>query len=384
MNLIQRHLFASLAGMCIGGVLLFVFVLLTGNAMRDIIGLLADGRLSLGMFLRMLALLVPYAVSFAMPLGILIGILILVGRLSANRELTALKASGVSLWSVGAPILLFALTASVLATWINAYFAPQARASYRDLLNDLVRSNPLSFVVPRAFIHDFPGYVLYVGAKDGEQMRSFWLWELDDELRAVRLLRAESGSFRYDIERDALLLTLQEGFTELRSERNPDDLTAISPTLSFESTTVMLPLDRILGRAHRPLKVSWMSLDLLRERRSALRNTLGSEALDPEVRAEVKEDLAEVQFQISRNFAMAFSIFSLALVAIPLGIKANRSETYVNAGLALVLALTYYFSIIVMGWMDRTPGAHAELLVWIPNLGCQALGLTLFVRAARH
>ncbi len=383
MNLVQRHIFASLSVACVGGVLLFVFVLLTGNAMRDIAGMLADGRISFALFFQLLVLLVPYAVSFAMPLGVLIGILILVGRLSANRELTALKASGVSLWSVAAPVLLFALMATMLAVWINAWYAPSARASYRDSLSNLVRTDPLRFIIPRAFIHDFPGYVLYVGEKDGDLMREFWLWELDAERRAVKLLRAESGAFRYEMERDALILTLRNGFTELRDERDPDNLTGVPPTVSFQSTSVLLPLDRLLGRAHQPLKTSWMSLDRLREQRERLRAEIRLET-DAGARRALAEDLAETQFYISRNFAMAFSIFSLALVGVPLGIKASRSETYVNASLALALALGYYLAIVLVGWLDRSPSARADILVWIPNVVCQVLGLALLLRAARH
>ncbi len=383
MNLIQRHILASLAVACLGGVLLFVFVLLTGNAMRDIAGMLADGRISFALFFQLLVLLVPYAVSFAMPLGVLIGILVLVGRLSANRELTALKASGVSLWSVAAPILLFSLMATMLAVWINAWYAPSARASYRDSLSDLVRSDPLRFIIPRAFIHDFPGYVLYVGEKEGDLMREFWLWELDAERRAVKLLRAESGAFRYEMERDALILTLRNGFTELRDERDPDNLTGVPPTVSFQSTSVLLPLDRLLGRAHQPLKTSWMSLDRLREQRERLRAEILGETA-PEAGRVLAEDLAETQFYISRNFAMAFSIFSLALVGVPLGIKASRSETYVNMSLALALALGYYLAIVMIGWLDRSPAARADILVWIPNFVCQALGIALLLRAARH
>ncbi|MCC5840796.1 MAG: LptF/LptG family permease [Opitutales bacterium] len=383
MNRIQRYIFSSLAVTCTAGVGLFVFVLLTGNAMRDIVGLLADGRIPFLLFTQLLFLLVPYAVAFAMPLGVLIGILVLVGRMSANRELTALKASGVSLWSVSAPILLFSLIATVFTVWINISYAPSARASYRDILNDLVRNDPLRFIVPRTFIHDFPGYVLYVGEKDGIQMREFWLWELDEDRRAVNVLRAEEGSFRFDVERDALVLILRNGHVEMRDERNPDNLAEIRPSVSFRDTSVLLPLDRILGRAHRPLKTSWLNLERLLERREDLRAQL--RAPPPEFdESQTRGDLAEVQFFISRNFAMGFSIFSLALLGIPLGIKASRTETYANLMIALLIALAYYLAITMIGWADRNPAARADIWVWAPNIACQVCGIALLLRASRH
>ena len=200
----------------LSGILLFVFILITGNAMRDILGLLANGTIPFSLFLELLWLLVPYAFSFAMPLGVLIGILLTMGRMSANQELTALKAAGISLYSIAAPVLFVALCGSMLAVYINTIHAPQARASYKSILNDLVRTDPLRFIVPRAFIHDFPGYVLYVGEKEEGRMKEFWLWELDDQKRAVRLLRAEEGTFVFDEKTDSLVLTLVEGFAELQ------------------------------------------------------------------------------------------------------------------------------------------------------------------------
>ncbi|MEY3000077.1 MAG: hypothetical protein RL648_291, partial [Verrucomicrobiota bacterium] len=240
MKILTFHLIRSVTLTSLAGIGVFVFILITGNALRDIVGLFAEGVLPLHFFRDLLLLLVPYAFSFAMPLGVLIAILLVMGRLSANQEWTALRAAGISLWAVAAPVLFVALCGSLLAAYINAVHAPAARASYRAILNDLIREDPLRFIVPRAFIHDFPGYVLYVGEKEDDRMRQFWLWELDSQQRAVRLLRAEQGSFSFDESKDALILTLREGFTELRDAANPDNLQALQPTLSFRDATIRL------------------------------------------------------------------------------------------------------------------------------------------------
>jgi lipopolysaccharide export system permease protein len=269
MRILSQYLAGSVAGGSLAGILVFVFILITGNAMRDILILLADGMIPFSLFFELLVLLIPYAVSFAMPLGMLIAILLFMGRLSANNELTALRSAGISLWTVAAPVLVVALFGSLIAAYINAVHAPSARASYKDILNDLVRTDPLRFIVPRTFIHEFPGYVLYVAEKDEERMRNFWLWELDEQKRAVRLLRAEEGVFVFDEASDSLILTLRNGFTELRSEKNPDDLQPIQPTLSFRDARIRLPLANILGAAHRPHKLSNTSMPELQARRLA-------------------------------------------------------------------------------------------------------------------
>ena len=53
---------------------------------------------------------------------------------------------------------------------------------------------------------------------------------------------------------------------------------------------------------------------------------------------------------------MAFSVFSLAIFGIPLAIQVGRKETYANLAIALIIAMTYYFLIIVVSWLEGKPG----------------------------
>ncbi len=384
MTILSRYLARSLLVTSVGGILIFVFILITGNVLRDSLTLLAQGTLSFGVFVRLLGLLVPFAFSFAMPLGVLVGVLLVMGRLSANHELTAIKAAGISLYAVAAPLLLVAVLGSVLAAYLNAVHVPAARASYRAILNDLVRADPLRFIVPRTFIHDFPGYVLYVGEKEGDRMRQFWLWELDEQRRAVRLLRAESGEFEFDESQDALILTLAGGYTELRDPANPDNLRAVQPTLSFRDARIRLPLANLLGGGHVPRRISHYSLGELLELERSARARLAGEALAAADRESARADLVRARYQISRRFAMACSVFALALFAIPLGLHVGRTETYANIAVALAIAMVYYLALVVIGWAENNPRARPDLLLWLPNFTAIALGFVLLRRAQRH
>lgn len=377
---LYRYIFGSVLGACLGGVGVFVFVLITGNAIRDILGLLADGRLTLGIFAQLLLLLIPYAVSFALPLGMLIGILVVMGRLSASHEITAMKASGISLKRISLPVIAVALLGVLVSGYINSWYAPAARASYKRILSDLVRSDPLRFIIPGTFVSDFPGYVIYVGEKSGGNLRDFWIWELDAEKRATKLLRADRGNFAFDAETDSLVLTVENGFTEVRDEKNPDALDKINPVLSFRRTSVRIPLASLLGTHHRPLTLSFFTLPELWTHLGKLQ-ARAPETQEPTALAKLRRDLTETRYQISRRLAMAGSILSLALLGIPLGIQANRTETMANAGIAIALAMSYYAAMLVVDWTKSNPSVYPYLVVWIPNLLCAGIGLWLIRRA---
>jgi len=387
MTLLQRYIFRAVVFAGVASVGLFVFVLLVGNVLREILGHLASGRLSLALFLELLYLLIPYVVSYALPLGLLTGILIVLGRMSARGEIIAMRSVGISLWSTAAPIFAVVLIGIAVAAFINNYQAPNAKTKFRTLLAEAVREDPLRFVVPRVFVKDFPGYVLYVGAKNENSLRGVWIWELDEDGRVIRLHRAAKGSLRYDPGEEQLVLTLSEGYSEMRNENDPDDLQSIRPTLSFrEAPRIRFPLDGYFGKKRTRISYSSLNLDQLRERiqkESKRLEEMPADAAASLERQVIEKDIVRSRLQIQKNFAMAFSVLSLAIVGIPLGIRVGRKETHANIAIALALAMVYYFLIVVLGWLEKHPEWRPDLLVWTPNLIFQGVGVLMLVLAAR-
>ncbi len=365
MNLIHRYLFREVLIASLMSVALFVFILLAGNALRDIAGLVASGQLSFPVFLRLMALLIPYVVAYALPLGLLTGIMVALGKLSSNRELTAMRTTGLSLFYLSAPIVLIALLGVALSLAFNFYYTPVARTQYKEILARVVRDNPLNFLQPRTFIKAFPGYVVYIGQRDGNTLRDFWIWELDDEDRVRLFVRAESGYVDYDAAEAAIILTLVNGTGERRRPDDPEDFSdPHMMTLFFRELPIRLSLDRILGRTTVRRKLNMLNAHQLFAEWNRVRRlpVAGVDEAGPAI------DRVRIQMQIQRNLAMGFSVFSMCLVAIPLAIRIGRKETYANFALALGLALSFYFLMVVVSWLESRPALRPDLLIWLPNL----------------
>ena len=121
LSLLHRHILKEIlvaTGLAMG---LFIFVLLVGNALRDVAELVVAGKLDFWVFIKVLGLLIPYVVSFALPLGMLTGTLIALGRLSSQREITAMKSAGLSLYQIAAPVFLIAFVGMAAAVVINLH-----------------------------------------------------------------------------------------------------------------------------------------------------------------------------------------------------------------------------------------------------------------------
>lgn len=380
LNLLHRHVLKEILVATCLAMGLFIFVLLMGNAMRDIASLVAAGKLDFVIFAKLLGLLIPYVAAYALPLGMLTGTLMALGRLSSEREITAMKSAGLSLYQIAAPVFLISFVGMVIGVIVNLHYAPQSRTAYKQLMVSAVSENPIGFIEEKRFIDEFPGYVIYMGGRDGSTMKDFWIWELDEEKRVKLFLRAAEGVLDYNKADKALVLTLKNGTAE---QRDPDDTQSLSNepmrSLFFGELPIELPLDKLFGEeGKRRVRMKEMTFAQLMETRE---KALLKEAESGEG---MSEGRLKVQVHIQKNFAMAFSVFSLAIFGVPLAIQVGRKETYANLAIALVIAMTYYFLMIIVSWLEEQPALRPDLLIWLPNIIFQSVGFFLIHRSSRH
>lgn len=372
MNLLQRHIFKSVFFTCLVAAGVFAFVLIVGNAFKDLLGYLLAGQLSIEAFLKLSALLVPYVGAHALPVGMLTGVLLVLGRMSAQQEITAMRAAGLGLGFVARPILVIAAAGVCVSLMLNFYFMPHARTVYRSTVNEAVRKNPLSMIVEKTFIRDFPGIVVYAGRKTGGELGDVWVWKLDKEKRVTEFLRAKTGRVNYDENENVMKVVLSETFSDRRNPKNPENFANTDTQVSMGEVAVDIPLGNIFGGRALFRNDSLLTLDelLARKKQLALEN---APAL-PRMRVAVA---------LNEKAAGSLTILAFALMAIPLGIKVSRKETSANLGIALLLALSYYFLNVMVSWIDRMPALRPDLWAWLPPVLFIGVGAWLYRRVER-
>jgi lipopolysaccharide export system permease protein len=266
----------------------------------------------------------------------------------------------------------------VASLLINFQFMPVARLAYQREFADAVRQNPLSFIVPKTFIRNFPDRVIYVGEKNGDVLKDIWIWELDKQKRVLNSGRAAAGRIVFDEAAAKLILSLDALQVEVRDKKDPEDTAKIHSGGASDHATFDLPLGMLSGESRVEKKLKWFTFPQLMQEWFRLNRP--DESLSKDEQA---KQLMRVQITIHEKLATAFSVLSFALVAIPLGIKVSRKETSANLGLGLLLALGYYFASIMAGWVDNYPALRPDLIVWLPNILFQGLGLWLFYKVDR-
>jgi lipopolysaccharide export system permease protein len=369
-------------------VFVFTLMLLLGNVIKQILYLLVNRQIGLGLAFHGILLLIPYVLAFSLPIGMLTATLLVFGRFSADQELMAARASGISLVSLVAPVLLAGVAVGGVCAWLNLDFAPASHAASKELLASAGRNRPLVFLLSNQYV-PFGKYQVFAGRvhSDGTNLDNVIVSEYDPEGALVRWAKAPRGIVQIDY--DARQITLR--LPDMTSfERDKDGW---APMVNGDLPLEPKPFPRVDELP--PVGISDMTFRQLRAELARQERGLGGvpprgasrEALlqaRKETRAAESQTVMPVLVCMNQQVAFSFACLGFTLIGIPLGIRAHRRETSVGVATALVLVLIYYsFLVLGQAWAAR-PERYPCLIIWLPNFIFQAVGAVLLWRINRR
>ncbi len=369
----------------------FTFVLVLGNGLKEVLQLLINHEVTLGTACEALALLIPYVLAFSLPVGMLTAALLVFGRLSADQELTAAKASGISLLSLAAPVLLLSVAVSAVCAWLNFDIAPASRLAYKTILFRTGMERPTI-----ALQNNQPMSVGLYGisaariAPDGTNMEDVVVTE--DETNGVMKSWAHgaTGTIALNLTNKTILITLQHA---IEDQRGNNGLWAPGFTGAGADLSFTIPFGAV-DQSVLQIPLSEMTLSQLLRRKDQVERELAMAPLPRgnaqlrQAQREFNENLSSrtitpVLFYLHRQVAFSFACVGFTLVGIPLGVRGHRRETSVGIAVALALMLAYYsFIVLAQAWINH-PERGPQYIVWLPNFVFQAAGAVLLWRANR-
>src|SRR5438445_7438250 len=173
MRILTRYILGEVVSHAVIGMAVFTFVLFTRDLGR-IFDLVVRNSAPLPSILQIFFFTVPVALTYTIPMGVLVGILIGLSRLAADSEITAMRASGIGVWTFLRIISLFVVVAWMLALVNGLYVAPESQAAL-GRLQDRLKSSQASFEVqPRVFYEGFPKLVVYVNDVKSARGAASW------------------------------------------------------------------------------------------------------------------------------------------------------------------------------------------------------------------
>jgi len=363
-------------------VAVFTFVLLLGTVLKEILMLLVNGQARIGTVLEAVGLLIPFVCVYALPMGLLTATLLVFGRFSADQELTAARASGISLLSLVTPVLMLSLLCCALSAWFNMDLGPRSRVLYKNLILR-ASADLMNVQVPAGRpIYEFPGYILFVGENRGGNLKDVRILQFGSDTNAVTTtIRAPQGRIEMDKTNNQLVVHLFDTTSIIFKEGR---------AIFISSPEWLQPFDLKVATNHvyKP-KIDDMTFWQLQARARDLERLdipadvgTSSEELHAQFH-DVEKLIEQYRAEMNRQIAFSFACFGFALVGIPLGIRVHRRETNVGIAIALVLVLVYYSFVILGESLASRPEFAPHLIFWLPNLIFQAVGVVLLWRANR-
>ena len=352
-NYIYRELLLLTAA--IVGVLTFLFVTLD---LVRMIQLIMYTDLSIWITAKFVLLLIPPTLTLTIPTSLLAAVLIVFGRMSSDRELLAIKASGIGLAPIVAPVIIVAALCSLLDFWLTASVEPKCREEYSQMKHEIVTSNPQALFTPEIVLDKLPGLRLYFDRKIGNQLQNVRIWQLDDNNQLVNSFRSDKADITLDLEHQLLLITLLNE----RGERYPDvkDITQVEPGVAAQQGELSISLSSFYEKIQKQL--SWMTLPEIGEVIEAMQGAPTGQLATPYL----------TEFQARISFALACLTF--VIVGMPLAIQTQRRETSIGVLLTLVIVMLYWLLVTVGRALKSHTGVYPELITWTPNFVFQGVG----------
>jgi LPS export ABC transporter permease LptF/LPS export ABC transporter permease LptG len=299
----------------------------------------------------------PAVFTFTLPMAVLIGVLLGLGRMSADSEIIALTALGIGRRRILLPVGVLAVTGALVTLCMTLWLGPMAYHKYRSLEVDLLASQASFSVQPRVFDERFPRMVLYVNdvSASGTQWHGVFLAEAGGE-NGSQLTLAENAIVIAEPKEGKLELHLKGGSTHEFSREDPDRYSVTS----FGQSDWPLEVNGLVPAQPRELSNSERSLRELLNSHDA--------------------NWREARVELHRRLAFPVACLAFALIAVPLGAQPRRGGRAAGSLIAVIIIASYYLLTVIGAGFARQGTLTPSLGIWGANILLAILGLALLPR----
>jgi LPS export ABC transporter permease LptF/LPS export ABC transporter permease LptG len=367
---LDRYVLTEILGPLALGFLVYTFILLLRFLFQSAEMIIRRG-LAASVVGKLLLVSLPNIVVLTLPMSLLFGILIAVGRLSSDSELVAMRSCGLSLLALYRPILLLSALFTGLNTLLMLYVLPWGNHSLQQLRLDILTQTMSQQVEARVFYEEWAGKTIYVfeTPRPGNRWKGVFLAEAPTGPNvAGQVTTADWGDIIVDQAGERVVLHLTNAFRHAVQLNAPDHY----EVSKYVNLDVVLE-DQFTSEQRAKISASKGIRELtLRE----LRKIHG----DPAAPAE-QRNLAEVE--IHKKFSIPMACMVFGLFALPLGINNRRGGKASGFAMSIGVIILYY--VMLNNGEEAAHNARMApwLAMWLPNIVLAAGGIFLLVRRNR-
>ncbi len=356
MKILRKYILKELAGPFLFSFVIFTFAMLTGNIIK-LADLVINKGVNLFMVMKLFFYLLPWLFTFTVPMAVLTGILLTFGRLAADNEITAMRASGISLYRIVFPLVILGLIISLISYELNDWILPRLRHESRRIIAQIGMKNPTAYLEPGTFIKAFKDYIVFIYGIEKNQLINIRVYQ-PQVGHPTRTIIASKGEIEYLEDKDSIRLKLINGTAD---EPNPKDPSNFFK-LNFKTYIMTLSL-KDAGNRDVEKKKSDMSISELKQEIKKLN--------------EQKINPTPLIIEIHKKISYSFSSLIFILIGVPLALMARRGEKAIGFGLSLCVMVLYYLLLLGGEALAIKGLLFPAVGIWLPNMLFGILGPAL-------
>lgn len=365
MRILDRYVIREIIPPFLIALLVFTFILIIPFIIELAEQMIAKG-VPWGTLLQLMGTLVPGVAALTIPMALLIGILVAMGRLSADREVVVLMACGVSPYRLLQPVLFLGVICWGVASWVMLEAMPNANQTFREISNQIVMDRAEGEVRPRVFFEDFPNLVLYVNEVPvgGTGWNDVLAADSRDPAQQVIFL-AKRGRMVIDRNAKTIQMVLEDGTRHRTDLNNPNNY----EVARFQSTIITLDPESVFPRKGPARGDRELSIEEL----NAKAEEMQAQGLSPHNQV----------MEIHKKFSIPVACFVFALLGLALGTSSRKDGKLAAFVLGIGVIFAYY---VVMYGGEALAKGHwmpAWLAMWLPNFLLGFVGVVLLASRSR-
>ena len=366
MRLLDRYLFTEQLKIFVLTVLVLLMTLLLekANVLSNLLLTKGASFYSIG---EALTFLLPPFITLAAPLAGLMSSIMVFSRLSADNEITAMRAGGISLYRLLAPSILIALISIGVTLYMSLFMIHDSNLSFKRSVLNIMRTSLSMEIREQRFYSQFKDFVIHVNEKKEETLFGVFISDQRNRDRQ-RIIEAARGRITESEESDGVLFQLQDGVIHTIG----DD--GAYQTIAFNAYSLKLGFDKNLTGAIKKEAPDLSPSELL----TVIDETNRKISEGENIRPPWTEIVA-----LHQKFSIPLGCLALGLLGAPLGIMAHRRGASGGFGLGIVMIVTNYLLWTIGQGLGSEGKIHPIVGVWAPDVVMGGIGIYLILRVSK-
>ncbi|MCA1796458.1 MAG: LPS export ABC transporter permease LptF [Desulfuromonadaceae bacterium] len=349
---------------------LFTFIVLLSRLLK-LTDLVIGSGVSLGSVARLFLAMMPSFMLITMPLSFLLAVLLTFARMSADSEIVAMKACGISVYKMARPVIILSLFVCSATAYLSTYAEPTGRRTMRDIAINVAMDKASSAVREQVFNNEFPGLTIFADKvfKDTNQLEGVFISDTRIDANQT-IITATSGKLVTDKASNTLLLHLKDGAIHRDTDNAQKDGLQI---INFSTYDINISMENSAAQA---------SGTTLRPKLQTLFQLFNS--LEKSSDPQEQQKRRELRAEIHERLIMPLSPILFSLIAIPLGISSHRSNKGAGFALSLAVFMIYYMFLSIAKTLVIEQGWPTSVTMWTPSIGFAVCGSFFLITCAKE